>query len=116
MKLLLQNEFENYTNARGEFLPYYPGMNILTSYLFREQLRDILGTLEKDDLAYAKSFELYLETVIVNMHTKAKKYKQSRYFNDASVKDIDNQGYTIPFYNDEKKNIFVLLGIVSFQG
>jgi hypothetical protein len=47
------------------------------------------------------------------MHTKAKKYKRSIYFDNENIKDIENQGYTIPFYIDEKKSLYVLLGLLN---
>ncbi len=111
----LQEELENYINRKGEFLPYYPGMSILSSSLYKEQLKEILLLLEKENSTDAKSFEMYLETIIINMQTKAKKYKQSIYFNDENIKDIENQGYTIPFYFDENKKVYVLLGILNAQ-
>ena len=112
-KLQLHKELENYIDNRAEFSPYYPGMNILTSNLYKEQLKDILKLIEDENADNAKSFAMYLDTIIINMHTKVKKYKQSIYFDDENIKEIENQGCTIPFYIDEKKNIYVLLGIIS---
>ncbi|MCW8837767.1 MAG: hypothetical protein OQK11_03605 [Thiovulaceae bacterium] len=109
VKLQLSKELENYLGNKGEFSYFYPGMNILTSELYREQLKEALAFL-KDD---AKSFELYLDTIIVNMHTKIKKYKSSIYFENEKIKDIENQGYTIPFYVDEENNLYVLLGLLK---
>jgi len=109
----LQEELEHYINGRDGFSPYYPGMSILSSNLYKEQLREILTRLEKENSANAKSFEMYLETIIINMQTKAKKYKQSIYLNNENIKDIENQGYTIPFYFDENKKVYVLLGILN---
>jgi hypothetical protein len=109
---LLQNELDNYINGDAEFSEYYPGMNILVSNLYKSQLQELLESL---DSQVANSFKLYLDTVIINMQTKAKKYKQSVYFENENIniKDIENQGYTIPFYADEAKNIFVILGLVK---
>ncbi|EDZ63495.1 hypothetical protein SMGD1_1168 [Sulfurimonas gotlandica GD1] len=98
---------------KAEFSPYYPGMNILSSTLYKDQLKEILKLLEEENAADAKSFELYLDTIIINMQTKVKKYKQSIYFNDENIKDIENQGCTIPFFIDEKKNVYVLLGLLN---
>jgi len=33
------------------------------------------------------------------------------YLDSKKVKDIENQGYIIPFYSDEAEEIYVLLGI-----
>ncbi|MBC8237048.1 MAG: hypothetical protein H8E76_02345 [Helicobacteraceae bacterium] len=90
-------------------------MNVLSSDLYKEQLREILEPLKKQSESDMKSFELYLDTIILNMHTKVKKYKKSIYFDNENIKDIQNQGYTIPFYIDEKKNIYILLGIVKSE-
>jgi hypothetical protein len=108
----LQQTLENYIDGKVEFPAYYPGMNILVSDFYKEQLKSVLKLFEKDQNS-AKSFHLYLDTVIINMQTKIKKYKQSVYFNDENIKDIENQGYTIPFYIDENKKLYVLLGIIK---
>ena len=113
IKLQLHRELNNYIDNKGEFLPYYPGMNILYSTFYKEQLKETLRALKEEDETNAKSFELYLDTIIVNMHTKVKKYKKSIYFDNENIKDIENQGHTVPFYLDEKKNIYVLLGLLK---
>jgi hypothetical protein len=88
-------------------------MNILVSNLYKKQLQEVIQTIEEKDDKQAKSFKLYLDTIIINMHTKVEKYKQSIYFENVNIKDIENQGYTIPFYIDDAKDIFVLLGLVK---
>jgi len=114
MTLKLRNELDDYIDERSNFTPYYEGMNIVFSSLYKKQLQEIEKLLETDKVD-VKYFKMYLDTIIINMHTKAKKYKQSVYFQneDINIKDIDNQGYTIVFYSDEKKNIYVLLGIIK---
>lgn len=108
----LQQALDDYLSSKAEFTPYYQKMTqIVSSGLFEEQLKEILNSLEKEDINRAKSFKLYLDTVIVNMQTKITKYKPSVYFDNEKVKDIENQGYTIPFYIDEEEGIYVLLGI-----
>ncbi len=111
----LHEELKYYIEGKSEFSPYYPGMSILSSDLYKEQLKEILRVLEEQDAANAKSFEMYLDTIIINMQTKAKKYKRSIYFDDENIKDIENQGLTIPFYFDEKKKVYVLLGLVESE-
>ena len=90
-------------------------MKTLASELYKEQLKESLELVKNQSEADVKNFEMYLDTIIINMHTKIKKYKQSIYFDDENIKDIQNQGFTIPFYNDEKKNLYILLGIVPTQ-
>ena len=109
----LATELDNYQNEKKGFSEYYPDMNVLISPLYKNQLKAIIAQLEKENLVNAKSFQLYLDTVIINMHSKVKKYKKSIFFDDENIKDIENQGSTIPFYIDEKKNIYILLGILN---
>ena len=111
----LKNELDKYLQSKGNFTPYYPGMKTLSSELYKEQLKESLELVKNQSEADVKNFEMYLDTIIINMHTKIKKYKQSIYFDDENIKDIQNQGFTIPFYNDEKKNLYILLGIVPTQ-
>jgi hypothetical protein len=56
---------------------------------------------------------MYLDTIILNMPSKAKKYKKSIYFDDENIKDISYKGCTIPFFIDTEKNQIFLLGIAS---
>jgi hypothetical protein len=113
MKKKLQQALDNYLNSKAEFTPYYKTMKqIVSSSLFEEQLKEVLDSLEKEDVNSAKSFKLYLDTVIINMQSKIAKYKPSIYFDNEKVKDIENQGYAIPFYIDEEEGIYVLLGII----
>ena len=111
----IKNELDKYLQNKGNFTPYYPGMKTLASELYKEQLKESLELVKNQSEADVKNFEMYLDTIIINMHTKIKKYKQSIYFDDENIKDIQNQGFTIPFYNDEKKNLYILLGIVPTQ-
>ncbi len=112
MKMKLQEQLDNYINSKAAFNSYYKSMkHIKCSVLFEEQLQEILDALEKEDSDRAKSFKLYLDTVIINMHTKIAKYKPSLLFDDTKVKEIENQGYLIPFFGDESNDMYVLLGI-----
>ena len=113
IKQQLQNELDKYLQGATDFTEYYPGMNVLSSKLYKEQLKEVLALIKKESDTDASAFELYLDTIIVNMHTKLKKYKKSIYFDDDNIKDIQNQGYTIPFYIDEKKKINILLGLIK---
>ncbi|MFT5660895.1 MAG: hypothetical protein ACI9TV_001539 [Sulfurimonas sp.] len=114
-KKKLQAELNNYLEGKLEFEGYYPGMNVFPSPLYKEQLQEALEFIKKENEITESSFQLYLDTIIVNMHTKVKKYKKSIYFDNENVKDIQNQGFTIPFFVDEKKGIYLLLGIVKSE-
>lgn len=87
-------------------------MKIVNSALYEEQLKSILNTFFPNDFQGAKSFKLYLDTIIINMPTKVKKYKKSLYFNDENIKDIEYHGFTIPFYYDNINNTYAVLGII----
>ncbi len=113
VKKNLQNELDKYLENKGDFQEYYPGMNVLFSSLYKKQLEDAVDFIVKTGEVDENSFKLYLDTIIINMHTKVKKYKKSIYFDNESIKDIENQGFTIPFYLDKKREVYVLLGIVS---
>jgi hypothetical protein len=109
----LKNELDKYLKDADGFTPYYPGMNILSSDLYKKQLIEALELIKKQSESEMKSFELYLDTIIINMHTKVKKYKKSIYFDNENIKDIENQGYTIVFFIDEKKDKYALLGLLK---
>lgn len=111
--LELQQELQNYINAKGRFEEYYPNMNIRISSLYKKQLEVISNLLEEDAEGSSKNFKLYLDTIIINMQSKIKKYKKSIFFDNENVKDIENQGYIIPFFIDEEKKQYIILGIVQ---
>jgi hypothetical protein len=113
VKQELQNELDSYIENKIEFSEYYPGMNVLASNLYKTQLKEVSAHIQKEFGDNVSKFEMYLDTIIINMHTKAKKYKKSIYFDNENIKDIQNQGYTIPFYRDEEKNKYILLGILE---
>ncbi len=64
------------------------------------------------DYNEAKKFKLYLDTIILNVHTKAKKYKQSVYSDNENIKDIEHERYTIPFLFDEPNDTYLILAIL----
>ncbi|MEA3229046.1 MAG: hypothetical protein U9P38_08260 [Campylobacterota bacterium] len=88
-------------------------MNILTSKLYEKQLKDILELVAQQDYQSAKNFKMYLDTIILNMPTKEKKYKKSIYFDDENIKDISFQGCTIIFFVDKGNSRYIILGITA---
>lgn len=88
-------------------------MKIVSSQLYVDQLKSIILEDFKGDIPAARSFKLYLDTIILNMPTKLKKYKKSIYFDDENIKDIEHHGFTIPFYYDSINDTYVVLGIIS---
>jgi len=88
-------------------------MNIITSELFEEQLKNILDDLVKIDFKMTKDFKMYLDTLILNIPTKVKKYKQSIYSEEENVKDLEFQDFTIPFLVDTQNNVYTILGIIK---
>lgn len=88
-------------------------MKIVASPLFERQLKALLSSVMESDPNAAKSFKLYLDTVLLNIPTKAKKYKPSVFFDDDSIKDVEHHGYVIPFYYDRRTDTYVILGITE---
>ncbi len=88
-------------------------MNILSSELFQKQLEEILTTFAKEDLKATQDFKMYLDTIILNMPSKVKKFKPSIFFDDENIRDIEHQGFNIPFLVAPEKDTFVILGIVK---
>ena len=87
-------------------------MNILTTELFEEQLKDVLRNFLSENSEATKKFKLYLDTIIINIPTKAKKYKKSIYFNNENIKDIPHEDFTVVFYIDEIHNNYLILSIL----
>ena len=88
-------------------------MKIVASPLFERQLKALLSSAMESDPKAAKSFKLYLDTVLLNIPTKAKKYKPSIFFDDENVKDVEHHGLIIPFYYDQNTDTYAVLGIVQ---
>ncbi|NPA60416.1 MAG: type II toxin-antitoxin system RelE/ParE family toxin [Epsilonproteobacteria bacterium] len=88
-------------------------MQILTSKLYEIQLQKILHTITTQDPDYAKDFKTYLDTIILNIPTKDKKYKKSLYFDDENIKDIPFHGCIVVFYVDNRNTTYIILGITS---
>ena len=86
-------------------------MMVLATPRFEEQLKNILLPLARTDAAAARSFKLYLDTVLLNLPSKAAKYKPSIYTDDPTVRDVEHQGFTIPFHHDSDDDIYTVLGI-----
>ncbi len=88
-------------------------MTIVCAPQFETSLKEILEHLAQKDPKSAKDFKMYLDTIIINIPTKVKKYKPSIYFHDETIKDIEFEGYTIPFVYDEIQELYAILGIVK---
>lgn len=88
-------------------------MKIFCTELYESQLKELLSEFSKEDSVATKAFKTYLDTIILNMPTKAKKYKQSIYFDDENIKDIVHEDFIIPFYIDKTNDSYLILGIVK---
>jgi len=88
-------------------------MRILCSDLFKEQLKSILDTFASEDFEATQNYKMYLDTVILNMPTKVQKFKKSIYFDNDNIKEIEHQGFRIPFYIEEQTDTYLILGIVK---
>lgn len=88
-------------------------MQILCTDLFENQLKQILKKFAEEDFSATKKFKMYLDTIIINIPTKVQKYKKSVYFDDENIRDVENQGFRIPFLFDEENDVYLILGIVE---
>jgi len=88
-------------------------LKILCTQIYETKLKELLEDFSKEDYDASKKFKTYLDTIIVNIPTKANKYKKSIYFNNENVKDIKHEDYTIPFYEDKKNSTYLILGIIK---
>lgn len=89
-------------------------VKILVSPLFEEELQQILQNLIKtQDYTSAKRFKTYLDALIINIPTKIAKYKNSLYIDDANVKDLEYDNFSIPFYVDESTDTYLVLSIIQ---
>lgn len=88
-------------------------MKILCTEVFEQQFKEILQAFLQEDLDTTKRFKMYLETLIINIPTKTQKYKRSIYFNDDNIRDLEHQGFIIPFYVDNESKDFIILGIIK---
>jgi len=86
-------------------------MKIFSSELYENQLKEILQELLKIDFDSTQKFKLYLDTIIINIPTKASKYKKSIYYDDENVKDIEYEDYTVTFHIDTNKENYLILSI-----
>jgi len=88
-------------------------VEILCSELYEEQVKKILEPIIEDDISLAKKVKIYLDTLIINIPTKAKKYKKSIYFDDENIKDLEYENYTVVFYIKKSDNSYIIIGIVN---
>ena len=88
-------------------------MEILCSALYEKQLKEILIPMLEENPSAAKHFKMYLDTLIINIPTKAKKFKKSIFFDDESIKDLKYEDYIIIFTANENNTSFIILGIVK---
>jgi hypothetical protein len=56
---------------------------------------------------------MYLDTLVINIPTKAKKYKKSIYFDDENIKDLECENYTVIFSINDNYSSYIILGIVK---
>jgi len=88
-------------------------VQILCAETYQTQLRSLLEEFPKEQLDAAKSFKLYLDTVIINIPTKVQKFKKSTLFNYDNIKDLEHKGLRIPFYYEKETETYLILGIVK---
>jgi len=88
-------------------------MKILVTQLYETQLKEILEKYFQDDFESAKKFKIYLDTLLINIPTKAQKYNSSSLFNDQNIKEVEYENFLIPFYHNKEESTFLILGIIT---
>ncbi len=88
-------------------------MQILSTELFEIELKKILENFALEDFEATKKFKLYLDTILINIPTKAQKYKKSIYFDDENIKDIPHEDFTIVFFIDNENENYLILNILQ---
>ena len=88
-------------------------MQILSTELFEIELKKILENFALEDFEATKKFKLYLDTILINIPTKAQKYKKSIYFDDEDIKDIPHENFTIVFFIDNENENYLILNILQ---
>ncbi len=87
-------------------------MDILCTPLYEQQLKVILQNYLKEDFNATKKFKLYLDTILVNLPTKANKYKKAQFFDDEDIKEIPHENFTIIFFIDKVSDTYLILAIL----
>jgi len=87
-------------------------MNILCTSLYEEQLQEILVQFAAEDFAATKKFKLYLDTILINLPTKAQKYKPSPEFDNDAIREIPHENFNILFFIDDISNNYLILAIL----
>ena len=88
-------------------------MKILCSNLYESQLKKILQGLSEIDFVSTQKFKMYLDTIIINIPTKASKYEKSIYYDDDNVKDVQYEDYTVVFFIDTDNDNYLILSIIK---
>lgn len=89
-------------------------MKIIVTQNFEKQMQDLLDDMLQHNPSQIQSFKMYLDTILLNMPTKAAKYKTCELFEqEDEVQEIVHEGYKIPFYHDKEHDTFILLGIIN---
>jgi len=87
-------------------------MNILCTALYEEQLKVILDKFVEEDFTATKKFKLYLDTILINLPTKANKYKKAHLFDDDNIKEITHEDFNILFFIDNISDNYLILAIL----
>ncbi|MDQ7068330.1 MAG: hypothetical protein Q9M40_10385 [Sulfurimonas sp.] len=88
-------------------------MNIFCTPLYEQQLKIILEKQSKEDFEATKKFKLYLDTILINLPTKANKYKKAQLFDDEDIKEIPHEGFNILFFIDKISGNYLILSILA---
>ncbi|MDF1878047.1 hypothetical protein JHD46_00175 [Sulfurimonas sp. SAG-AH-194-C20] len=88
-------------------------MNILCTPLYEQQLKVILQNYAQEDFTATKKFKLYLDTILINLPTKANKYKKAQLFDDENIKEIPHENFHVLFFIDKLSDTYLILTILA---
>jgi plasmid stabilization system protein ParE len=72
-------------------------MLINQQIIFKNDLKQIINYIAKDNLTAAKNFRKNLFIKIKELPHMPKKYRKSYYYNDENIRDMIFKGYTIVY-------------------
>jgi len=87
-------------------------MNLLCTTLYEKQLKVILEEYTQEDYEATRKFKLYLDTILINLPTKANKYKKAQLFDNEDIKEIPHEAFNILFFIDKISENYLILAIL----
>lgn len=88
-------------------------MQIIYKKSFENQLLHIIDYISKDKISASINFANELEKLISLIPDNPFKYKQSIYFNNKNIRDMQYKGYTINYKVNFEKDLIEVIRIFN---